>query len=75
MAQPVVADDLRVEVMSLEGGVVHVALGTFEEEKCVMVNLRIWPPIQSIKSRDVATFGGVKNLDFNALTLTMFYMR
>lgn len=41
VAQPVVAQDLGVEVVSLEGGVVHVALGTLEEEETVVVDLLV----------------------------------
>lgn len=41
VAQPVVAQDLGVEVVSLEGGVVHVALGALEEEEAVVVDLLV----------------------------------
>lgn len=41
VAQPVVAQDLGVEVVGLEGGVVHVALGTLEEEETVVVDLLV----------------------------------
>lgn len=41
VAQPVVAQDLGVKVVGLEGGVVHVALGALEEEKAVVVDLLV----------------------------------
>lgn len=41
VAQPVVAQDLGVEVVGLEGGVVHVALGALEEEEAVVVDLLV----------------------------------
>jgi hypothetical protein len=37
VAQPVVAQDLGVKVVRLEGRVVHVALGPLEEEEAVVV--------------------------------------
>lgn len=39
VAQPVVTQDLGVEVVRLEGRVVHMALGTLEEEEAVVVDL------------------------------------
>jgi hypothetical protein len=36
--KPVVAQDLRVEVVRLKGRVVHVALGALEEEEAVVVD-------------------------------------
>lgn len=36
--QPVVAEDLGVEVVGLEGGVVDVELGALEEEEGVVVH-------------------------------------
>lgn len=39
VSQPVVAQDLRVKVVRLKGGVVHVALGALEEEEAVVVDL------------------------------------
>lgn len=41
VAQPVVAQDLGVEVVGLEGGVVHMALGALEEEEAVVVDLLV----------------------------------
>lgn len=41
VAEPVVAQDLGVEVVGLEGGVVHVALGALEEEEAVVVDLLV----------------------------------
>lgn len=41
VAQPVVAQDLGVEVVRLEGRVVHVALGPLEEEEAVVVHLLV----------------------------------
>jgi predicted transcriptional regulator len=38
VAQPVVAEDLGVEVVRLEGRVVHVRLGPLEEEEAVVVD-------------------------------------
>lgn len=41
VAQPVVAQDLGVEVVGLEGRVVDVALGALEEEEAVVVDLLV----------------------------------
>lgn len=41
VAQPVVAEDLGVKVVRLEGRVVHVALGALEEEEAVVVDLLV----------------------------------
>ena len=52
LPEPVVAQHLGVEIMRLEGGVVHVILGAFEEEETVMV-YKLIASVQAEKGCDV----------------------
>jgi hypothetical protein len=63
LAQPVVAEYLRVEVVGFEGGVVHMANRSFEEEEGVMVDEGSRPSVNSIESYNVAALGSVKELE------------
>ena len=53
-AQPVVAEDLGVEVVGLEGGVVRVELGALVEEEAVVVDLLL-APVQPPEDGDVVS--------------------
>lgn len=61
VAQPVVAEDLGVEVVGLEGGVVHVVLGALEEEEGVVVDALL-AAVDAEEGGDVAALGVVDEL-------------
>lgn len=59
--QPVVAEDLCVEVVGLEGGVVDVELGALEEEEGVVVD-EVLAAVEAEEGRDVFARGVVDEL-------------
>ena len=61
MAKPVVPKDLGVEVMCLEGGVVHVSFRSLEEEKAVVVD-ELCAPRKAVEYDDVLPIGCVAEL-------------
>ena len=52
LAQPVVTEDLDVEVVRLVGGVVDVVLGALVEEEAVVVDLLL-PAVQPPEHGDI----------------------
>ena len=59
--QPIVAQDLGVEIEDLEGGVVDVAAGTRVEEEAVVVD-ELGAPVQVHEARHVDAVGPVQQV-------------
>ncbi len=66
LAQPVVAEDLGVEIVRLVRGVVDVVLGPLVEEEAVVVDLLL-PAVQSPEDGDVDAVLVVHELERNVL--------
>lgn len=60
--QPVVAQNLSVEIKDFEGRVVDMGFGTFEEEETVVID-EIGAAVEVHEGGDVAVVLGVEDLD------------
>ena len=59
--EPVVAEDLGVEIVCLEGRVMDVVLGALEEEEDVVVD-ELLAAVEAVEDGDILAVGGVDEL-------------